>query len=109
MRQRLTTFISGMIVGAAILAASGYMAGFERPVHRALPQVSVAQPQPIWEEYLALERRIPNDLQGCVAREAEAASQREMARHSRALTFGLEKALNTCVSMQKPPKTFAQK
>jgi hypothetical protein len=110
MRKPLTTFISGVIIGAAGVLVGVYVAGLQRPVP-TVPQISVVQTPPVtgWEHYNALERSIPKHLQECVARETEAASQRERARQFREERFRLERALGACLTMQKPPKTVAQR
>lgn len=122
MRRTLMTFIGGVIVGAAAVAAGGYVAGFERPgtpplpEMPPLPEIAVERPkqppQTGWEDFVAVERRIPKDLQKCVAAEAMAQNQRPSEiyqRYQREQAFRLEKALGACLAMQKPSKTIAQK
>ena len=103
MRQTLTTFILGVIVGVGIVVGTGYAAGFQRPAP-VLPQAAAAQPKQSagWEDYAAVERNIPKDLQECVGR-------LQMTIYQRELKFALEKALGTCLAMQKPPRSVAQK
>jgi hypothetical protein len=122
MRRTLTAFLGGLIVGAAAVVAGGYVAVFERPgvpllpPLPPLPQIAVARPQQLpqtgWEDFVTVERRIPKDLQKCVANEAMAQNQRPSEayqRWQREQAFVLEKALGACLAMQKPPKTLARK
>ena len=111
MRQPLTTFIGGVITGAVMVVASGYIAGFERPLRQAVPSVAVAQPVPQtgWEDFIAAESRIPKHLQACVTSRYAAERERLTRTWQQGLTFAMERAVGQCVALQKPPKTFAQK
>ena len=62
MRQTLTTFILGVIVGVGIVVGTGYAAGFQRPA--VPPQAVAAQMKQFkgCEDYAAVERNIPKDL-----------------------------------------------
>jgi ABC-type lipoprotein release transport system permease subunit len=112
MRKPLTTFIGGVIVGAGLVLTAGYMAGFERPLqHQAVSTVAQVQPLPPtgWEDFLAVERRIPKHLEQCVSIRVAADSQRSTRAWQREQTLALERAVAACVAMQKAPDTLARK
>ena len=101
MRRTILAFIGGLILGAAAVVAGGYVAGFERPSPPAPPEVARLFTNPV-DDYAAVERRIPRDLQDCVARDAEAHNRQQQAILHRELVYGSDRALGRCLARARP-------
>lgn len=103
MQRTITTFMGGMILGVAAMAAAGHVAVFERPE----PPVAIAPPlaqapgQPGIDVFTAAERRIPVQLQACVMAETEAQRRRHQEIMLREMAYGMDQALGRCLARQK--------
>lgn len=112
MMRHSMTFIGGVILGAGLVLTAGHMAGFERPVRQAVPTAAQVQhqvPPTGWEDLMAVESRVPKHLQECVGRRYTADSRRHTEVWQRELALTMERAVATCVAMQKPPVNLARK
>ena len=109
MRQAVTTFVGGVIVGAGLLGTTGYLARFQRPVRQASPPVAASPIQKCssgWIDDEVFQANIPTELQQCVGRETTGDHNREMERFHNRMKWSLERAVGTCVAMQKTPPSI---